>query len=56
MRELAILDPWGSIVNVVTTSKPRAEVQKEWPSHRVLPLADVPAHAKHAYEYWGNRP
>lgn len=56
MREYAILDPWGSIVNVATTSKPLAQVQQEWPSHRVMPLADVPSSVKHAYEFWDNRP
>jgi hypothetical protein len=46
----------GQIVNVVTTTACKRDIQKRYPTHEVAWLYGLPAEVRWAYRYWDERP
>lgn len=55
MREWALLKG-GAIVNVVTTSAAKSEVEKLHPDYQVADLYSLPSNVQENYQYWNERP
>lgn len=56
MREWALVRN-GYIVNVVTTSKSRREVEQSYPGYQVKDLyAECSRSMQESYQYWNERP
>lgn len=55
MNEWALMHR-GRIVNVVTTSETREQVEDRHPTYTVADLHSLPTKTLEAYEFWHGRP
>lgn len=56
MHEYALLAEEGTVVNIVITHRPIAELQAHFPNYTVKLTREVSQIALHRYHYWGVRP
>lgn len=55
MHEYALLAENGTVINIVVTHRPIAELQHGFPNFTVKPTCEVSQVALHRYHYWGAR-